>query len=195
MLRTIRTTLLLFVVACSLIACGKRELSRAEAATAITTATTFPTAEGAEILNSCQKSDYDGHLFQYSYGADNNSLPVPDISYFVANGLLTITPAGHPGNVFSDVALGFTEATKAYQMPSSKYRLGIKLCDRVFGEITGIQTNEQSGTAVVEYSLRRSNWTPFGEYYRKANPNAYPEVIPSRATFTRYDDGWRITGQ
>lgn len=168
-------------------------LSRKNAEAAITTAVKFPTPERKEILKTCQKSDYDGHLFQYSYGAENNERAVPDISYFVESGLLTVTPIGHPGNVFSDVALSFTAATKTYQMPSEY--LGIKLCDLVFGEITGIRINELSGTAVVEYSLKRSNWTPFGEYYRKTNPNAYPEVIPLQAAFTRYDDGWRMTGQ
>jgi hypothetical protein len=48
-----------------------------------------------------------------------------------------------------------SEVTNGYQ---------VKICDRVFGDITGIQINGQ--TRIVEYSLKRINWTPFGEYFK-----------------------------
>jgi hypothetical protein len=194
MARIVTVSLVAAMALCSLIACTKRELSRTDAATAIAASAKFPIPEAREIPSECQKSHHDGHLFLFTWQAINNERPVPDINLFVLNGLLTVTPHGQPGNWFSDVTLSFTDAAKVYQLPS-KSGLSVKLCDQVFNEITGIRTDEQSGTAVVEYSLRRTNWTPFGDYYRKQDSRAYPEVIATRATFTRYDDGWRLTPQ
>lgn len=57
-----------------------------------------------------------------------------------------------------------------------------------FGEITGIQEIKQLNSALVSYTLLRKDITPFG----KIAFNLKEETIPYTATFTKYDDGWRI---
>jgi hypothetical protein len=61
----------------------------------------------------------------------------------------------------------------------------LRTYDLVFGEITGIQVNEQFKVAEVEYTVRRVNVTPFaGEVSL--------EPMRRTARFALYDDGWRI---
>ena len=188
------------VVLCSVAGCTKRSLSRATAAQAITAAIKFPISDHRAISRTWLKRNSDGQLFQWRRPSMNDfterQYPVPDIDYFIKAGLLIANVASSKGPDISQIALGFVERTKGYEVPTehASDMMGLKLCDLVFGEITGIQVNEQVGTATVEYSVRRTNWSPFGDYYKRQTPQAYPEVIAQSATFSRYDNGWRLTG-
>ncbi len=53
-----------------------------------------------------------------------------------------------------------------------------------FGEITGIKMNEQQKTADVDFTIKRTG-SPFA--YDKET-----KLINEHATFSLYDDGWRI---
>jgi vancomycin resistance protein YoaR len=192
------------VVLCSVAGCGKHTLSRATAAQAITAAIKFPISDHREISRTWLKRNSDGQLFEWRRPSENDfterQYPVPHIDYFVKTGLLIANVArwtglGQPSPDISEIALSFAERTKGYEVPAKQASyIGLKLCDVVFGEITGIQVNEQAGTATVEYSLRRTNWTPFGDYYKQQTPQDFPEVIAQSATFSKYDNGWRLTG-
>lgn len=183
------------VVLCSVASCNTRSLSRATAEQAITASGKFPIASHREIKREYHKRDSDGLVFFYNEsGMGDKVVPMPDISYFIEAGLLTSTDAGRFGPNYSNIALGFADRTKSYEVPTdNRYWMGIKLCDLVFGAITGIQVNEQAGTATVDYTIRPTNWTPFGDYYKRQSPQDFPEVIAQSATFSRYDNGWRLT--
>jgi hypothetical protein len=61
-----------------------------------------------------------------------------------------------------------------------------------FGAVTGIAEGADSKSATVEYTLERKP-TPFGTILgRLANVNVGPETVPQKASFRKYDDGWRI---
>ena len=57
-----------------------------------------------------------------------------------------------------------------------------------FGEVTGIVEREEFKNAEVNYTVRRTNITPFGRILFNINE----ETINRSVVFTKYDDGWRI---
>lgn len=61
----------------------------------------------------------------------------------------------------------------------------VKTYDLAFGEITGIQVFEQFKTAKVDYTLEKVNVTPFARHVS-------PGTVNRTATFTLFDDGWRL---
>jgi hypothetical protein len=61
-----------------------------------------------------------------------------------------------------------------------------------FGTITGITEDEGSKSARVEFTVIRKP-TPF-VIYSDFGSSWAPATIPRTVTFTKYDDGWRITG-
>jgi len=63
----------------------------------------------------------------------------------------------------------------------------IKVATIDFGSITGIVERPESHTAKVQYTLTRNNITPFGRAV-----NMTEETFTQTATFTKFDDGWRI---
>lgn len=77
----------------------------------------------------------------------------------------------------------------------SSQLVGVKLGSVQFGEITGITESNYGGqnSATVEYKLILSNVTPFGESL--PNGGSVRDRFGQgnmRATFVKYDDGWRI---
>jgi hypothetical protein len=58
-----------------------------------------------------------------------------------------------------------------------------------FGSITGIVERSGLNLAEVTYTLVRKDITPFGRIIFKLNE----ETINKVETFTKYDDGWRIS--
>jgi hypothetical protein len=73
--------------------------------------------------------------------------------------------------------------------------VGVKVGTLQFGEITGITENNYSGqnSATVEYRLVLSDITPFGEHLPSGGSirDRFGQGN-MRATFVKYDDGWRI---
>jgi hypothetical protein len=186
-------TLCVLLVFSFLAGCQGRSLSRQTAASAITAEVSFPFAEYRELAPSqFYKQDSDGSFFINNWPFGTSPIPA-DIAHFIQTGLLTTVFVDHNGNVMSTVRLASTSTTEGLRKPDDQGKFEIKICDHVFGDITGIQTDEQAGTSIVEYTVKRTNWTPFGEYYRQQNPQLYPDIVALKAIFKRYDDGWRLT--
>lgn len=66
--------------------------------------------------------------------------------------------------------------------------ISVKVAKLEFGEITGIQEIKEINAVRVIYTLVRKDITPFG----KIAFNLIEEPVSYEATFTKYDDGWRI---
>lgn len=77
-----------------------------------------------------------------------------------------------------------TEKGKKYITNNNK----VILATYEFGEITGIVEEKESNTAEVNYTVKRTNITPFGQLAFNMNEETYNRT----ANFTKYDDGWRI---
>lgn len=89
------------------------------------------------------------------------------------------------------VKVEFTEKGKQYVLSEPYIDITARVVDVVVGvesfeEITGIQqVNETS--AIAEYTVSFKDITPFGEVL-----DMKPETFTMKATFNKYDDGWRI---
>lgn len=61
----------------------------------------------------------------------------------------------------------------------------VRIYDLAFGEVTGIQVNEQFKFAEADYTLKAMNITPFAT-------ELPTQPITRKAHFRLFDDGWRI---
>lgn len=118
-------------------------------------------------------------------------------------GLLTHGDYGSPQSSkgFSKVTLGgdsygfkaeLTSEGKKYYIDSDSgdgvtQYVNIKLADLEFVEITGIQSKPEGNHAFVEYTIKRTNITPFGQL-----EDLKEETIKKSANFEKFDDGWRL---
>jgi hypothetical protein len=194
-LQAIKLVLLVLIIP-TLWGCRSDKLTRGKAEEIIKNSIKFPYVESKSIFNSYAM----GPNGESSQG--NRSAGGPETKemhdFFLKNNLMTIAETHDEGNNYwTDIRIGFTEEGKKYATDieySNWWRWHkIILCDIIFDEITGIQINEQTNVARLEYSLKRTNWTPFGKYFKEKEPSKYPEIITGKnATLQKYDDGWRI---
>jgi hypothetical protein len=112
--------------------------------------------------------------------------------FFTEKKLLKVINQRYDGNWYY-WRLDFTEDGLKYAAPDRNSNTIAKLCEYTFNEVTGVQINDQTKVATVEYSVKRTGWTPFGLEYKKEYPARFPDILSGlRATFQKYDDGWRL---
>jgi hypothetical protein len=106
-------------------------------------------------------------------------------------GLLTYNTDAGSNTIYATL----TEQGKQYAVSSvfntdNMYIQGInvKVAKLDFGEITGIVERKEFNMAQVEYTIVRTEITPFGRIAFKYNES--PET--KTAVFSKFDDGWRI---
>jgi hypothetical protein len=115
-------------------------------------------------------------------------------------GFLTYSeyPAGLASGISGDLtdngakyAIGSKHPAKTQFGGDDNYTkiVDVKVAKMDFGEITGILEYKESNTAVVNYTYIRKDITPFG----KIGFNLKEGKYNYSHTFTKYDDGWRIT--
>lgn len=88
---------------------------------------------------------------------------------------------------WTSVKVELTEEGKKYLELNKENNFEIKLWDTDIKEITGIKEIKELKTAEVEYTIYNTNITPFGEIFSEKN-----RIQNRNATFSLYDDGWRI---
>ena len=76
----------------------------------------------------------------------------------------------------------FTDQAKPYVNGNS-----VKVSSMVFGEVTGIIERKENNSAEVQFTTKRTSLTPFAIFFR-----INEQVFNHSATFTKYDDGWRM---
>lgn len=181
---------LLFSLACS----GK--LSRTTAGAILAKSMRLPAVESRTIDATYLKNG--GGYFRVQSG-----YPPPvdfaEIEFFLGHSeiytkaLMTMTP-GTPYYGYEKISFSPTEDGRQYVIgTTAQGAYNVRICEIVFGDVTGMQISDQTNSAVVEFSLRRTRWTPFGDFYKLKEPSKYPELVPpQRAELQKYDDGWRI---
>ncbi len=195
-LQSIATVVVMSCTAILLVSCGNKNLTRGEAAEKISRSLNLPAFETTQIDKSFVKkfwSDpsmmpavFAGNAHEYSDVKDR-------LDELQAKGLISVGEIqenqgqGH----FLIATVSLTDAGKKYLVAETaagfqvKAGYQVKINEIVFGEVTGIQMNEQFKVAEVYYTLKKANGTPFGG-------NVSTEPIERKATFTLFDDGWRI---
>jgi hypothetical protein len=88
----------------------------------------------------------------------------------------------------------FTDKGKAFITGKGHYGgvcsqpIPMRVAELEFGEVTGIRREGESTKAIVSYTIRRKDITPFGVFLKLEAVIQGPDI-----TFAKYDDGWRMT--
>lgn len=105
------------------------------------------------------------------------------------DGFVKLLRTGPEGNCrVVQIRVLLTDESKKYLEKEDQKYYQLKVYDRCFGKITGIQSDEQKKMAIVEYTQEVEHPTPFFKYLTIFD-------IPSgkyTEKFELYDDGWRI---
>ena len=171
----------------ALFGCDGNKLSRSEAKNLIVKAYSLPRNESVEL-----KKTY--YISQQSHGwstalisGERYSDHKRKLEELQSKGVITIGDTTFYGTDIdiTSAIVKLTNEGKKYLIQDDGDKFIVKSCEVDFGEITGIQIQEQFKVAEANYTLIRKNITPFGE-----NISQRPEN--RRSTFSLYDDGWRI---
>lgn len=184
-----------FIVAILFTGCGPR-LSRAKAKEIISKHFKYPLSATLEI--NLDSPCYFMGWYPGSYNLFGSHKPcdliVEDSRYVRSahpwsvglknKGLMELAP--YEG---SDGALGIIASLTKEGLKYSTEAGLIKMADEEFLEVTGIKFAGDNKEAIVEYTWKYSNQTPFtkGTKYDDVKPKS------STATLALYDDGWRVT--
>lgn len=186
------TSIMFLFVSIFLLSCSKN-LSREKAEVLIIKKFNLPRTETMQIKKTYYVKNYSlGTGFCpvgiYSGSSENMYSNYKQlIEGLQSNGMVLVKEDKRIENsicwIWADVSL--TDEGKKYLVNESDKQYELKTCEIVFGEITGIQIQEQFKVAEVNYTLIRKNITPFGS-------NISKEHETRSASFSLFDDGWRI---
>ncbi|MBX2910115.1 MAG: hypothetical protein KF706_10825 [Chitinophagales bacterium] len=140
----------------------------------------------------------------------NSAYHIQQKQKYIDEGLIEFKFLGNGGcfvNSCIKFSLNFTDKGNKYVLSSKPHiseaevkETEVKYADMVFGEITGIREVVEGKEAIVGYTLKFDNLTPFGEVanaYARADNKEEPfgtgKIISKNARFIKYDDGWRLS--
>jgi len=78
-----------------------------------------------------------------------------------------------------------TDEGKKYLLSETDGQYVVRVCEIVFDGVTGTQMHGENKVAVADFTLKRVKITPFGK-------NLSQVPFSGQATFSLFDDGWRI---
>lgn len=178
--------------------CSNRKLTNEKALNAIVREEQYPKPVSYEF-----NSKYLKDFHKTGRGATYNKGPKFDdvknlMLYYEKNGLVTIKEEtksetstsfliGTTTRTWTYAVIRLTEKGNKYLMRKTDNGYVVKIWDNDISQITGIQIFKEANSASVEYSVSHVNITPFGEVFKDKN-----SIINRTATFSLYEDGWRI---
>lgn len=190
-MKTLRFLLIPILFLC---ACNRNDLSRQEAAELISRQQNLPSTQTIVLGRYIKKSwSSPGSGFMPPVtvcvveGGETYSDAQQRLADWQSKGLIstgeTEEHSGACNYLWATTSL--TDEGKKYLVKESDGVHEVKAYDLAFGEVTGIQINEQFKVAEADYTLKKTNITPFAS-------NISPEPTNGKATFALFDDGWRI---
>lgn len=166
--------LLLIVVCIVFVGCSSKELSRDKALELIVQSKKYPQVYDKDIFagdpENAEKASKT-NLEKLGYITFNRQRKFLDDRPYIE-----FTPKAKPF---------FLETPKSDQENQVQK---IKISDIVLGEVTGVKMLNENKSAVVEYTIKYINITPFVELY----PGKFTQIDTVKAYFSLFDDGWRI---
>jgi hypothetical protein len=120
-----------------------------------------------------------------------NARDIKMLNSFIENGLITLKqePVYRDCSQWTLNSIELTEQGAQYLVNESESKYSILSAEFQIDEITGIIQDDEMGHAIVEYELKSANKTPFADY---RDSNCFETDKTYKATFSKYDDGWRI---
>jgi hypothetical protein len=171
--------------------CSRNDLSRPKAAELIAIQQKLPIVQTTVFGKYVKKSWSDPSWMPAvcMYNENDYAEAQPRLASWASKGLITISESEERKGEchYLWVNTNLTNEGRKYLVKESGGVHEVKIYELAFGEVTGIQINEQFKAAEVEYTLKKVNISPF-------SGNISMEPIKKRASFALYDDGWRIQG-
>jgi len=167
-----RQMIIYLAVPLLVIGCGPKELSRSEAKQLLIESKTYPKVIDYDIYCS------DGRVANKVAGGQLEQ-----------NGFVVVSKVRTGDKPF----FTFTEKASPFLLETSQRDKEVdiqkvKLADEILVEVTGITSAEDGKKAVVEYTTRIENISPFAALLDREIKSA----ATRKANFTLYDDGWRL---
>ena len=198
-LHHIRTSLLsiaiVLVMSCAgifLVSCSKKNLSRGDAAQLISRSLKLPEVETTQLNKRFVKKFWSDPSSMPAVFAGNDheySDVKAKLDELQAKGLITIGETqqnGTSGGHFLLATVKLADEGRKFLVAETDFGYQVKTSEIVFGEVTGIQINEQFKHAKADFTLKWANMTPFGR-------DVSTQPIGRSAAFALFDDGWRIS--
>ena len=167
--------------------CNSNNLSRSKAKNLIVKAYGLPHSESVELIKEYYVSQHSSGWSTGLISSERYSDHKKELDELQSKGVITVGDTTHYGNDidFTYALIKLTDEGKKYLIRDDGDKFILKACEVVFGEITGIQIQEQDKVAEANYTLIRKNITPFGSNDSQGKENR-------TASFSLFDDGWRI---
>jgi len=185
------TFVLVPLISIFLFSCSK-DLSRDEAETLIKQKYNLPKIETVEIVKNYHISHFGdrgafGMEMVTIVTSPNYSENKKMLDGLQSKGLITVNETKEYSNHihYTWATVSLTAEGKKYLVKESRGQYEVKSAEIAFGQITGIQMNEQNKVAEAEYTLQRINITPFSH-------SSSNDIMNRHQSFYLYDDGWRI---
>lgn len=191
-----KSSLFLFIsisfILISFSSCGGNKLTRQDAASMIAKKYNLPVKETTKLgkrylIKSWGDAGDFGMKKICTVVGERYSDVKSKLDNLQSNGLITINE-----NIEDDDRCHYnwanvvlTDLGKNYLVRDADGEFEVMTNEILFGEVSGIQMNDQMKVAQVDYTLQRTNFTPFGSSASHAS-------IAKHSSFSLYDDGWRI---
>ncbi|HAZ00598.1 MAG: hypothetical protein A2W90_04920 [Bacteroidetes bacterium GWF2_42_66] len=190
---------LLFVIIIPMVSSCQEHLSREYAKKVIIERRNYPIPYTYEITKSFIKDmQSSGRGVSIVLGEDEFKEKEQVIYQFESAGLIQLkkTPKREESTAFllgtnvrtwTQVNVSLTEAGRKYLVEENEGLYVVRLWEIDLKEITGIQEFTEQKIASVDYTIFNKNITPFGTIFSDKN-----DIDRKSASFSLYDDGWRI---
>ena len=191
--------LLAFLVLLGTSCSDSKELTREKAATLISASYGYPHHEEVELKKLYTK-DYQridnsrpGTCLGYGGPKFNGKFEVA-LKQMLDKGLITITDEQQEGtNCITNFArIGLTDVGRKYMLEESDHSYTLKASDIVIDQVSGIVRQKDAPLALAEYKVLRDQQTPFFFSLDVFGKGGQYNFDTKRASFTLYDDGWRV---
>lgn len=177
----------------------QKELKREDAKTMIAVNKGYPIKKNFEITKSFIKDvNTEGRGATAIIGEDEFKETEKAINQFASLNLLKLDETPHREETtqflfgttvrtWTTVKVSLTDEGKKYLVQDNGKSYFVTLWEIDINEITGIQEMKEVKIANVDYTISNKNITPFGEIF-----NDKDQITTMSASFSLYDDGWRI---
>jgi hypothetical protein len=188
-LKILVTPAMVLLISIFIFSCSSNELSRAKAEQLIKEKVQYP--KDLQFVKCYTVKGY-GNGPQY---AEKMQLYKEQLEKLQSEGLITFhSDNSHPE--YTDFIVDFTDKGKQYLAGTpgrddengNNQSVFVKVGFLDFDKITGIVARPGFNITEVNYTEKVKDITPFGKVF-----NIPQEIFSRQATFTKFDDGWRIT--
>lgn len=182
--------LAVMIIVFSFIGCSDK-LTDGKAEKIIRSKLTFPLSEQVRVEHGLVAYQYDS-LPAFYYALQQKKMltiePLGKGGFFITNYRFRITPTAE-GKKYA-----VREAKEPVKQGASGeflYTTDFKSCELAFEEVESVQEQPGLNQAIINYAMRRTNFTPFWSYYEDKEKKRPDTIQHTNFMAVKTNDGWR----